>query len=127
MTNLFKAGTLLFLINSNLTGEFNRHKQICSGLFAVDRTWQLSIKSNNTFAYNITTINTKSSKRETREIFEGNWELRNDTLTLMESKKKISFSFLIDKNKIIPVNQKPDTLGSFVMSLDYLEKSELAK
>lgn len=66
-------------------------------------------------------------KKESIGKFYGTWQSINDTLKLYENKEKKELIFLLRNNKIVPLEQKPDTLNGFIVSLDYLEKSEVVK
>ncbi|MBO9633953.1 MAG: copper resistance protein NlpE N-terminal domain-containing protein, partial [Chitinophagaceae bacterium] len=125
MIPILKAVVFLLMINAGLTGNYHRHIQICTGVFALDREWQLDLRTDGTFTYHIKTTNTKSIKRKTIVTYSGTWQSNNDTLTLLENKKEKELYFRREKDRFIPLNEKPDTLNNFVIFLDYLENAEL--
>jgi hypothetical protein len=112
----FFVGTL-FLI----TGQYQRHKQVCNGVFTVDRKWWLTLNQDKSFVYSIRTINTKAIKKKTNLDFNGKWSVLSDTLRLnFVGNSKPMLLFLLKGDNLIPINHPVDTVGDVVFRLDYL-------
>ena len=124
MIGYFKVGILLFFLNVDISGEYYRHIQVCSGVNAIDRKWQLSIKPDRTFLFSIKSINTNLFDKVSVEKVYGVWLLINDTLMLYGSNEKKEFMFLVRSNKLVPVASRRIEANGLMINPDYLEKSE---
>jgi hypothetical protein len=102
---------------------YQRQMQICSGMYTVDRKWQLTINDDGLYNLNIYSINTQRGTKQKVEKYSGTWETAGDTLKL---KYKIllehHFAFLKKGNRLIPLSQPIDTVTGYRMQIDYLEK-----
>jgi hypothetical protein len=107
-----------------IDGTYQRHEQICSCTYTVDRKWEFKIYKDSSFQYDIETIDTRDFVKSKPERIFGSWTLVADTLKL-SPKLKIApeISFLIKENRLSAINQKFDTIRGFINKLDYLEKS----
>lgn len=105
--------------------KYVRHQQICSGVFTVDRKWELQINYDSSFNYSIKTINTRAVKKRTEQNISGKWRFINDTLCLYSHGEKDLIKFLqSNKNVLTPVISKVDTINDVAIKLDYLQPSE---
>ncbi|MFT3934085.1 MAG: lipocalin family protein [Chitinophagaceae bacterium] len=106
-----------------INGSYYSHQQLCSGLFAVDRKWHLTIQADSSFSYSIETMDTRAIEETTKEQFHGKWTLVADTLKLYPINilnKEIIF--VMNVNTLLPVRQKADTINGFVIRLALLKK-----
>ncbi|MBY0537628.1 MAG: hypothetical protein K2P88_17360 [Chitinophagaceae bacterium] len=104
------------------------HKQICSGLNAVDRKWELIMSDDGSYVFNIYSINSKALVKQKSERYSGSWEISGDTLRLKYKQLlESSFVFLRQEEKLIPLRQPIDTITGYRMQIDYLEKERFYK
>jgi hypothetical protein len=122
MITYITAGLLLLFSYTDIGGAYYRHTQECSSFDVVDRQWRLVLLSGGTYFYSIESLNTRGKKREASSQFSGTWNAHNDTLQLYPEKDFRVMTFVAKGNKLVALNQKPDTSAGFAMQLDYLEK-----
>ncbi|MEI9942916.1 MAG: hypothetical protein WDN26_01725 [Chitinophagaceae bacterium] len=60
-------------------------KQICSSVDVINKEWHLKLKGNRTFEYTVSEFSTLKYKQGIKDdtlVFNGLWELNNDTIVL---------------------------------------------
>lgn len=123
---MIKYLALIFFLplQLSLKSEYKRHKQACSIDGTVDRTWNLTLRKDSTFALLINDTDNLKGADEVRKASQqswGKWTVVKDTLTLSPYLNQKPMKFVIDGNRLVGVKLESEVVRGLVMRLDYLE------
>jgi len=114
------------LIKFQMEGKYERHIQRCGGLQGTDYKWNLDIKENSAFTFQIISKKNVSPSKPKHLFISGEWQSSSDTLKLYNWGNKAEvIVFLNTDNKLIYQRALSTYKTDQLIYLDYLKRPTL--